>query len=54
MSFVQPFYAQVLLCGVAPELPVNVVVAVAAAAALVVVAKALSAADVPGNEEIER
>lgn len=48
----QPFYAQVLLCGVAPELPVNVVVV--AAAALVVAAKALSAADAPGNEEIER
>lgn len=49
----QPFYAQALLYGVAPEVLVNVVV-VAAAAALVVVAKVLSAVDAPGNEETER
>ena len=49
----QPFYAQALLCGVAPEVPVNVVVVVAAAV-LVVAAKVLSAADAPGNEEIEK
>ena len=49
----QPFYAQALLYGVAPEVRVNAVV-VAAAAALVVAAKVISAADAPGNEEIER
>ena len=49
----QPFYAQALLHGVVPEVLVNVVVVVAAAA-LVVAAKVLSAADAPGNEEIER
>ena len=53
MSSVQPFYAQALLRGVAPEVLVNVVaVAVVAAAALVVAAKVLFAADAPGNEEI--
>ena len=48
----QPFYAQALLYGVAPGALVNVVVVVAAAV-LVAAAKVLSAADAPGNEEIE-
>ena len=49
----QPFYVQALLYGVAPGALANVVVVVAVAA-LVAAAKVLSAADAPGNEEIEK